>query len=97
MATDDVSIRAAHEHCIHNHDEIMASELCGCFCCLKIYSSKEITEWLESFQETDNTAFCPHCFMDTVIGTRSRYPITREFLISMQKYYGFEGGDQISN
>jgi hypothetical protein len=77
-------IVAAHKHCTAHRAEIMASNQCGCFFCLRIFSPNEITEWLD---EGDGTAFCPHCGIDSVIGFRSGYPITRDFLGAMQKHW----------
>jgi hypothetical protein len=72
----------AHKHCIANQAEVMASEQCGCFYCLRIFDPKEINEWLT--ENAGVTAFCPYCFIDSVIGTRSGYPITAVFLGAMQ-------------
>jgi hypothetical protein len=59
------------------------SELCGCFYCLEVFPSSEITDW------TDNgdTALCPNCGIDSVIGSGSGYPIQREFLSKMHDHW----------
>jgi hypothetical protein len=85
-SSNDVVI-SAHKHCIANQDEVLASEQCGCFYCLRIFSPKEITEWLKENNRNGATAFCPYCFIDSVIGSNSGYPITQEFLSSMQKHW----------
>jgi hypothetical protein len=87
MPAADDPIISAHKHCIHNQDEVMVSDKCGCFYCLRIFSPKEIVEWLSEYNKSGNTAFCPYCSIDAVIGSRSGYPITPEFLASMQKYW----------
>jgi hypothetical protein len=87
IVTEDDPIITAHKHCIANQEEIMASELCGCFYCLRIFNPKEITEWLSEYNKTGTTAFCPYCFIDAVIGSNSGYPVTPEFLASMQKHW----------
>ena len=56
------------------------SEKCGCFCCLSIFKSTEIEEWIEG-----ETALCPYCSVDAVIGQSDDYDITREFLTRMKK------------
>ena len=40
-------------------------------------------EWIDD----DNTALCPKCGIDSVIGTKSGYPITKEFLGQMQAHW----------
>lgn len=73
----------AHEHSIYNKTELEASEKCGCFYCLSIFSPSEINEYID--EEPDETAICPFCFVDSVIGDRSGYPITEEFLKRMKQ------------
>ncbi len=38
--------------------------------------------WLDR----EDTALCPYCCADSVIGESSGYPITREFLRKMKEY-----------
>lgn len=80
-AEDHIS---AHAHSIYNRSQIMASRICGCFYCLKIFESNEIVDWTDA---DDDTALCPSCEIDSVIGDASGYPITREFLLKMQEYW----------
>ena len=69
----------AHAHCKENRREIEASELCGCFYCLRTFAPEEIGCWLA----VELTALCPHCQIDSVIGSASGFPITAEFLRRM--------------
>jgi hypothetical protein len=80
-------IVAAHKHCSRHRDEIISSEQCGCFYCLRIFSPGEIKEWVDEVDNVGATAICPHCEIDSVIGSRSGYPITREFLGAMKKHW----------
>lgn len=73
----------AHKRSIYHRDEIMTSEQCGCFNCLKIFRPEEITHWTDG----DDTALCPHCGIDSVIGSESGYPITKTFLEQMQCHW----------
>ena len=77
-------IIAAHEYCTNNKESLQRDSVCGCFYCLKIFSPKEITEWIP---DTNGTALCPYCDIDSVIGESSGYPITKEFLEEMKKYW----------
>jgi len=51
----------------------------------KIFSPKEITDWIED--DTDETALCPYCSIDAVIGESSGFPITKEFLEKMHEHW----------
>lgn len=75
---------SAHNFCTRQKSELEGDRRCGCFYCLKIYSPKEITNWLP---EGAGTALCPYCGIDSVIGESSGYPITDEFLKEMKKYW----------
>ena len=78
----EYSVRAAHAHSENNKDELMKDSLCGCFYCLEFFSPTEIKEWIK---DTKGTALCPYCFVDSVIGKYTGYPITKEFLAEMHK------------
>jgi hypothetical protein len=72
-------LQLAHKHCIKHRAEIESSSLCGCFCCFAIFPPSEIEKWIDDGQ----TAICPKCPVDSVIGSASGYPITPEFLREM--------------
>lgn len=83
MRTD---LYEAHRHSINHREEILTSETCGCFYCLAIYPPDEIKEWID---DDDNgigqTVLCPRCGIDSVIGSRSGFPITMDFLRKMRR------------
>ncbi len=74
---------AAHEHCSTNRAEVERSEVCGCFYCMSVFPPSRITEWIDEGQ----TAICPECPVDSVIGSASGFPITREFLEKMHSHW----------
>src|SRR5260221_3865220 len=76
-------IVAAHKHSSNHRQEVLSSDICGCFYCLEIYTPSEILDWVDDNQ----TALCARCGIDSVIGTDSKYSITREFLNSMNEYW----------
>lgn len=79
------AMRQAHRHSIRHRAEIERSQLCGCFHCLETFQSSDVERWLD---EGDGTALCPHCQIDSVIGSASGYPVnTPEFLKAMQDYW----------
>ena len=59
------------------------AERCGCFQCGSRFAPAAITEWVRDAK--DDTAFCPHCDIDAVLGDASGYPITPEFLQAMHE------------
>ena len=89
------NVDLAHEHCNQNRLEVLASELCGCFCCLAIFPPSEIHVWWSTLWDDpdyeitaeEDQAICPHCWIDSVIGSASGYPITLEFLTAMEKHW----------
>jgi len=86
MTTPD-HIRA-HRHSIRHRAEVEASESCGCFYCLTIFVPAGITAWIDKdFQGVGQTALCPHCGIDSVVGSESGYPITAEFLTTMKNHW----------
>jgi hypothetical protein len=76
-------VKGAHSRSSHHRDELSKSDKCGCFYCLGIYPFGNIEEWCDD----ENTAICPICGVDSVIGSASGYPITKEFLADMKKVW----------
>lgn len=72
----------AHKFSSYHKMELEIKQKCGCFYCLKIFDSTEITEWI-----FDHTATCPYCGIDSIIGEYSGYPVTTEFLENMRIYW----------
>jgi hypothetical protein len=77
------AIREAHRHSSNHRAELLASDWCGCFYCHAVYSPNEITDWTDD----DQTALCAKCGIDSVIGAKSGFPITPEFLAEMNRYW----------
>ena len=77
----------AHEYCSDHRDQLENDTVCGCFYCLKIFNPKEIHEWIRFDGDKSDTAFCPNCGIDSVIGESSGFPITKDFLKQMNDYW----------
>ena len=79
----------AHKYSNNHKPELEKDNKCGCFYCLQIYNPKEIKEWIIANNSCDRrgTAICPKCDIDSVIGESSGFPITKEFLIAMNKHW----------
>ena len=73
----------AHKLSSYHRSELERSTLCGCFYCFAIFPPSEIIEWTDDGQ----TALCPKCPVDSVIGSASGYPITLEFLQRMHDHW----------
>ncbi|MFN4102219.1 MAG: cytoplasmic protein [Pararhodobacter sp.] len=74
----------AHRHSIRNRAEIAASHLCGCFFCLATINAGEIAEWVDE-DDGGETAICPRCGVDSVLGDASGFPLDTGFLSQMQR------------
>jgi len=85
---------SAHAHSSNHREEILSSEVCGCFYCMHIFLPAEILDWVDddARNETEvegvgRTALCPKCGIDSVIGSKAGYPITVEFLQTMHQHW----------
>lgn len=77
-----VGVLWAHQFSRGNKALLRQPQTCGCFHCLNIFDSSKITDYLAQ----EDTALCPFCLVDAVIGEGSR-PITPAFLKEMQEYW----------
>lgn len=71
----------AQRHATRNRAEIERSNRCGCFHCAEIFRPGAIVAWRQDGPgPRPDTARCPHCGQDTVLGSDSGLPITPAFL-----------------
>ena len=69
-----------------NRHLILASKICGCYYCLKIFSPNEITEWVDPAEDGIGlTAMCPKCGTDSVVGDKN-IEITGELLKELRNF-----------
>jgi len=81
-------IRQAHKHSMRHRTEIERSDLCGCFYCCATFAPGQIEDWVDDDDTGEGqTALCPRCGIDSVIGSRSGFPIERGFLEEMRLYW----------
>lgn len=72
---------------IYNKNLLSASKMAGCYYCLSVYHVTDIQEFVDP---QEDTALCPKCGIDAVVGDVTGYPVTvKEFLRSMHSH-GFE-------
>jgi NAD-dependent SIR2 family protein deacetylase len=72
------------------HRELLtASTICGCFRCLSVFGHDELRKWIQQ----NNTALCPRCGEDAVIGDASHPGLTRKILEEMhQRWFERQAG-----
>lgn len=76
----DPKLAAAAALTKHNRDSLKNDKTCGCTACLAIFDPAEITDW------NGDTAVCPYCGSEAVIGEGSGCPITADTLAELNKY-----------
>ncbi len=82
---EDHILRRAHAASIYHRAAIEASSVCGCFYCAAIFLPGDIADWTDRTETQDRqTALCPRCGIDSVIGDASPFPVTPEFLAEMK-------------
>lgn len=69
----------ANEFSMKNKKQLEKSETCGCFGCVKLFKPSEVVEYIPG----EDTAVCPYCGTDAVLGDFSGFPVTEEFMQEM--------------
>jgi hypothetical protein len=82
-APPDPTVLAAYLHATKHRSELQTSDKCGCFFCFRLFGFTDITKWIDSNQ----TALCPRCGIDAVLGSSSGYVITDQFLRRMHLHW----------
>jgi hypothetical protein len=80
---DPYDVIAAHKRSSCHRSELLASTSCGCFYCLAIFLPSAICDWTDEGE----TALCPECGIDSVIGDASGYAVDKEMLGRMKKHW----------
>jgi len=84
---------AAFRHTTRNHSQIEGSRLCGCCNCVQIFKPDDIVGWtgltidnmLDPGAIGEQTAMCPRCGSEAVLGDRCGFPINANFLARMNE------------
>jgi len=77
------NLKAAHKHSIRHRAELESSDQCGCFYCLEVFPMNQIKVWIDD----EDTALCPFCGIDAVIGSAAGFPLTAAFLSEMRGHW----------
>ena len=84
---------AAYRYTTNNWAQVQASKVCGCCNCVEIFPADEVVAWtgLDMHNADDakavekQTAMCPRCGSEAVLGDKSGYPIHAQFLGQMNE------------
>ena len=76
-------IRAVPNFAIGNRHQLELSTEAGCFHCLAVFDSRQVTRYVED----DETAVCPRCGIEAVLGSASGYGLTRKELKRLRNWW----------
>lgn len=90
MPDADRNLNDAHRRSANHRDDVLISEICGCFYCCRTFEPGDIREWVDDdVNGVPQTALCPHCGIDSVLGSASGFPVESDFLSLMRaRYFG---------
>ena len=74
-----------HSHTLRNRHEIDQSEYCSCISCCNTFPSPMVMDFIKDGD--DETALCPNCGIDAVIGDGSGLEINGEILKILNKIW----------
>lgn len=74
---------AAHKHASQHRAEVEASTRCACFFCFRTFAAGSIKSWTDAGQ----TALCPGCGVDSVLGSASTHRLDDAFLRKMHQHF----------
>ena len=77
------ALRQIHNHSFKNQEEISKSLICYCFHCKRASASSQITKWVDDGE----TATCPRCGIDSMIGDASGYEMTGPLMEEMHTFW----------
>ena len=70
----------AGEHSFKNEKLVKEGSRCGCFYCLRIFSTKKIIDWCDGTIIDGYTALCPFCGIDSVLVETPDYSVDKGLL-----------------
>lgn len=76
-------MKEIHSHTLSNRKEIEASDNCACISCCEIFSSSEVIDYIDDGE----TALCPICGIDAVIGDCTGISMEKETLSELNKEF----------
>jgi Zn finger protein HypA/HybF involved in hydrogenase expression len=89
MSFTPADLETAHRRSLYQRAEIERSEVCGCFYCRRTLQPDEIVQWTDG----ETTAWCPHCGIDSVLGSASGFPVTSAAFLDAMHRRWFENAE----
>jgi hypothetical protein len=77
------ALKQIHNHTFKNRSEIAKSVLCHCIYCKEASPSSHVDEWADEGE----TALCPKCGVDSMVGDASGYEMTVPLLSALQDFW----------
>ena len=83
MKLTEEQLKLYHSHTIRNRKEIDQSEFCHCISCCQSYPSPIVMDFIKDGK--GETALCPNCGIDALIGDACGLSINQEILTTLNK------------
>jgi hypothetical protein len=84
---DKINYKYPHQFASNHRFDVLNSQICNCFHCLAQFTPSRIEEWIdENENDVGQTALCPFCGIDSVIGDKS-IVLSKEFICEMEKFW----------
>jgi hypothetical protein len=85
MTLSQTELKTLHKLCFQNKHLIQDAIQAGCFCCLEVFPTGSIHEWL--LDQLSQTACCPNCGVDSVLADDENFKLSHDMLKQMQTRY----------
>ena len=86
-------LKMLHRQSIGNKARLADANHCGCFSCLSHFAVAKVEYWDD---EDDQTAVCPHCGIDSVIGEYEDQRVPDDLLKAMnEEYFGCDNDSEV--
>ena len=82
ITADSTRYASALKHASNHRAELDLSAHCGCFSCFRRFVTADIRAWIDK----DQTALCPRCGIDSVIGAAAGFTLDDRFLRSLSLF-----------
>lgn len=79
-------LKKAHDYSFKNKEDVSKSDKCACFHCFRTFPAKEIETYL-SENDGKETALCPYCMCDTIIGDASGFELSDDLIDAIAYEY----------
>lgn len=88
-------LKMLHRQSIGNKVRLADAKDCGCYFCFSHFAVAEVEYWDD---EDDQTAVCPHCGIDSVIGEYEEQRVPDDLLKAMkERYFGCDVDSEVEH